>query len=265
MRLLFCGDVMGKSGRAALLKHLPDIKRRLDPHLIVVNGENAAHGFGITGKICESFYAAGVDVITTGNHVWDQREMIGYIDQDRRVLRPLNFKERTPGRGAAVYEAVTGKKVLVIQVIGRLFMANSDDPFEALDKALEAYPLGRTVDAVIVDVHAEASSEKAAMAFLADGRASMVVGTHTHIPTADARILTKGTAFQMDVGMCGDYDSVIGMEKAEAIRRFRSSLPGEKLTPAEGEGTVCGLFVETDDRTGLAVKVEPLRLGGVLA
>lgn len=265
MRLLYCGDVMGRSGRDAVIAQVPELRRRLALDFVVVNGENAAHGFGLTARICQDFYAAGVDVVTTGNHVWDQREIIAYIDGDPRLLRPLNFPRGTPGRGAGVFEAPRGRKVMVVQVMGRLFMEALDDPFTALEAQLARHPMGAGVDAVIVDVHCEATSEKMAVGHWCDGRASLVVGSHSHVPTADAQILPGGTAYLTDAGMCGDYDSVIGMRKETAIARFVRKVPGERLAPAEGEATLCAVFVETDDRTGLAFRVAPLRLGGRLA
>lgn len=265
MRLLFCGDVVGSSGRAAIQKYIPELRQRLRLDFVVVNGENAAHGFGLTAKICAEFHELGVDVITTGNHVWDKKEIITYIDGDPRLLRPFNYPRGTPGRGAAVYDAPGGRKVLVAQVMGRLFMDPLDDPFAAVEALLSHYRLGDKVQAVILDIHGEASSEKMAMAHLADGRASMVVGSHTHTPTADAQILPGGTAYQTDAGMCGDYNSVIGVVKDPSIARFVTKMPTERLSPAEGEATLCGVYVETDEVTGLAKVVKPVRLGGRLA
>ncbi len=265
MKLLFLGDVVGRSGRDAVCERLPGLRGELDVDLVVLNGENAAHGFGITAAICRQFYDAGVDVITTGNHVWDQREIISYIDGDPRLLRPLNFPSGTPGRGLTVVEARGGRKVLVINAMARLFMDPLDDPFGAVMKALRAYPLGGTVAATIVDFHGEATSEKMAMGHALDGNVSLVVGTHSHVPTADAQILPGGTAYMTDAGMCGDYDSVIGMKKDPATLRFIRKMPTERLAPAEGEATVCGVMVETDNATGLARAVAPLRLGGRLA
>lgn len=264
MRLLYLGDVVGRSGRDAVLEALPGLRQRLKLDFVVVNGENSAHGFGITAKICTDFYAAGVDVLTTGNHAWDQREIIGYIDSDPRLLRPLNFPRGTPGRGAGIFPGPRGKKVMVIQVMGRLFMDPLDDPFAAIEAELTRQRLGATVDAVILDVHAEATSEKMAVGHSVDGRASLVIGSHSHIPTADAQILAGGTAYQTDAGMCGDYDSVIGMKKEAAISRFIRKIPGDRLTPAEGPATICGVFIETDDKTGLTLRVSPIRLGGRL-
>lgn len=266
MRILFMGDVIGRSGRDVVVSRLPEIRERLAPDFVIVNGENAAHGFGITAKICEDFFAAGVDVITLGNHTWDQREIMPYLDAEPRVLRPLNYPAGTPGRGVGVYAAPRGRKVMVVQVMGRLFMDPLDDPFAALERELVKARLGvGGVDALVVDVHAEASSEKMALGHLSDGRASLVVGSHSHIPTADTQILPGGTAYQSDAGMCGDYDSVIGMKKDAAIFKFVRKIPGERLSPAEGPGTLCGVLVETDDRTGLARRAAPLRLGGRLA
>ena len=267
MKLLYLGDVIGKGGRDAVIERLPQLRRGLSLDFVVVNGENAAHGFGITPKICAQFYEAGADVITTGNHIWDRREIIGYIDGDPRLIRPMNYPEATPGRGVGVFDAGAGRRVCVMQVMGRLFMKPLDDPFRALEAALVRNPLGAAkggVDAIIVDLHAEATSEKMALGHVSDGRASMAVGTHSHVPTADAHIMTGGTAYQTDLGMCGNYDSVIGMSKGPAVARFTNPLSGERLAPAEGEATVCGTLVETDDATGLAKRIQPLRLGGIL-
>jgi len=266
MKLLYMGDVVGRSGRDVVMARLGEIKTRLAPDFIVVNGENAAHGFGITPKICEEFFAAGIDVVTLGNHSWDQREIFPHMDGEPRLLRPLNYPAGTPGRGVGVFAAPRGRKVAVIQVMGRLFMDPLDCPFAAVERELARLRLGGGgVDAIILDVHAEASSEKMAMAQAVAGRVSLVVGSHSHIPTADGQILPGGTAYQTDAGMCGDYDSVIGMKKDAAIFKFIRKIPGERLSPAEGPGTLCGVLVETDDRTGLAVRVAPLRLGARLA
>ncbi len=265
MRILFFGDVVGRSGRTALNAQLPALIAQLGAEFVVVNAENLAGGFGLTAELSDELFAAGADVLTTGNHVWDQRTIIGHIDGEPRILRPLNFPPGTPGLGAHVYATRGRRKALVVNVMGRLFMDALDDPFAALDRALAAHKLGDGVDAIIVDVHAEATSEKMALAHLADGRASLVVGTHSHVPTADAQILPGGTAYQTDAGMCGDYDSVIGMKKEASLLRFRTKMPGERMSPAEGPATLCGLYLETDDRTGLARRIEPVRLGGRLA
>ncbi len=264
MRLLFLGDVVGRAGRDAVTAALPSLRARLRAEFVIVNAENAAHGFGLTPEIARALFAAGADVLTLGNHAWDRREIIPYIEGEPRLLRPLNYPPGTPGRGAAVF-TVGQRKVLVANVMGRLFMEALDCPFQATRALLAAHGLGRTVDAAVIDVHAEASSEKQAYAASFDGQASLIVGTHTHVPSADARILPGGTAYQTDAGMCGDYDSVIGMQKAGSVSRFWRKLPGERLAPAEGEAAVCGVFVETDDATGRAVRVEALRQGGGLA
>jgi metallophosphoesterase (TIGR00282 family) len=264
MRLLICGDVVGRSGREAVKSHVPRLRRELGLDFVVANGENAAGGFGITDKLCAELYAAGADVITTGNHVWDQRELLGTIGGDPRLLRPLNLPAGTPGVGARVFSLADGRRVLVLNPMARLFMDAIDCPFAAVERELGQHPLG-DVQAVVIDFHGEATSEKMAMGHFADGRASVVVGTHSHVPTADAQILPKGSAYQTDCGMCGDYDSVIGMQKETAVARFVTKIPGERLKVADGEGTLCAVFVETDDVTGLARRVEPVRLGGRLA
>lgn len=269
MKALYFGDIVGRAGRDALLHHLPDLRSRLKPDFIVVNGENAAGGFGITARICLDLYAAGVHCVVTGNHVWDQKETLSYIDGDTRLLRPLNFPRGTPGRGIGIYALPDGRKAAVMQVMGRVFMDPLDDPFAAVQAELAKLRLGpgapNSVDFLLVDIHAEATSEKMAMGHFCDGRASLVCGTHSHVPTADAQILPGGTAYQTDAGMCGDYDSVIGMKKAEPLQRFTRKVPGGRFEPAEGEATVCAVFVETDNRTGLAKRVAPVRLGGRLA
>jgi 2',3'-cyclic-nucleotide 2'-phosphodiesterase len=263
MRLLLCGDVVGRPGRQAVTTQMARLRRELTLDFVVANGENAAHGFGITDKICEELYAAGVDVITTGNHVWDRREIISYIGGDPRLLRPINFPPGTPGKGVGVFALADGRKVMVINAMARLFMDAIDDPFAGVDRLLAERPLG-SVDAILVDFHGEATSEKMSMGHFCDGRVSAVVGTHSHVPTADAQILPKGTGYMTDAGMCGDYDSVIGMQKEAAVARFLRKMPGDRLQVAEGEATLCAAFIETDDATGLARRIAPLRLGGRL-
>jgi metallophosphoesterase (TIGR00282 family) len=256
--------VVGRSGRNAVIAQLPGLiaKHRFD--FVIVNGENAAGGFGITEEIFQELVAAGADCVTTGNHVWDQREALVFIERQERLLRPANFPEGAPGRGVNVFTARNGARVLVVNVMGRVFMDAMGDPFRAVLEALEDCPLGHGADAVIIDVHGEASSEKQAMGHILDGQASLVVGTHTHVPTADHAILPGGTAYMTDVGMTGDYDSVIGMEKDEPIRRFLTKLPGARFSPALGEATLCGVAVELDDDTGLATAIAPVRIGGRL-
>ena len=264
MRLLFIGDVVGRAGRAAIAEHVPVLRRQLALDFIVANGENAAGGFGITEHIAQDFLNAGVDCITLGNHSFDQREALVFVERAPHVLRPLNYPEGTPGRGSWLYETAKGERVLVMSVMGRVFMDAMDDPFAAVERELAACPLGLACDAAILDIHAEASSEKQALAYFADGRVSLAIGTHTHVPTADWRILPHGAAYQTDAGMTGDYDSVIGMDKEEPIRRFTRKTPGSRFEPAEGPATLCGLFVETGG-DGLAKRVEAVRIGGALA
>lgn len=266
MRVMFLGDVVGRAGRDAVVAQVPRLRKELSIDFVVVNGENAAHGFGVSPKICEEFFGAGVDVITGGNHSWDRSEIIDYIDQEPRLLRPANFPAGTPGKGVHLYEAGSGARVIVINVMLRLFMESLDNPFDALEGALpDGAPGPSGMDFVLVDMHGEATSEKYGIGHFCDGRASLVVGTHTHVPTADAQILENGTAYQTDAGMCGDYDSVIGMSKEPALERFMGRLPKPRLSPAEGEATVCGTVVETDPATGLAVSIQPIRVGGRLA
>ncbi len=265
MRLLFLGDVMGRTGRRAIETDLPRLRAAWRLDCVVVNGENAAGGAGITEAICAEILAAGADAVTLGNHSFDQREALVFITRQERLLRPLNYPPGTPGRGAALIEIADGRRVLVMNVMGRVFMDALDDPFAGVDREVDACPLGRGCDAMVVDVHAEATSEKVAMAHHLDGRASLVVGTHTHIPTADHQILSGGTAYMTDAGMTGDYDSVIGVAKEEPIRRFLTKLPSGRYEPASGPATLCGVAVETDDATGLAVRIAPVRLGGRLS
>ncbi|MGC2411329.1 MAG: TIGR00282 family metallophosphoesterase [Stellaceae bacterium] len=265
MNILLCGDVVGRSGRDAIKTHLPALKRDLAIDLAIVNAENAAAGFGLTERLAGELYDAGADILTTGNHVWDQRELISYIPRDGRLLRPANFPEGTPGAGWCVHKLDERRSVLVVNLMGRLFMDALDDPFARLQAIIAQFPLGRGADAIIVDFHAEATSEKMALGHFADGRVSAVLGTHTHVPTADAQILPGGTAFISDAGMCGDYDSVIGMQKEASVRRFVTKMPGEKPKVAEGEGSLCGVFIAIDDSSGLARHIEPVRMGGRLA
>lgn len=264
MRLLFLGDLVGRSGRQAATDLLPGLVERHSIDFVIVNGENSAAGFGITEEILQDVLDAGADVVTTGNHVWDQRDTLVYIDRQDRLLRPLNFPQGAPGRGANLFTARNGARVLVMNVMGRVFMDSLDDPFVAVERVLDATPLGQVADAIVIDMHAEATSEKQALAHFVDGRATLVVGTHTHVPTADHQILPGGTAYMSDAGMCGDYDSVLGMEKDEPISRFLRKIPSGRFTPATGEATVCGVAVEVDDASGLATAIEPVRLGGRL-
>jgi hypothetical protein len=265
LRLLYVGDVVGRSGRAILLERLPALRAGLRLDAVIVNGENAAAGFGITPKICEEMLAAGVDVVTTGNHVWDQKELVAYIARQPRLLRPLNMQPGTPGSGAVEVRTAGGARLVVIQIMCRLFMKLLDDPFRSVERELQAHRLGGTAEAIVVDVHGEATSEKTALGHFLDGHVSLVAGTHTHIPTADAQVLPGGTAYITDIGMTGDYDSVIGMDKSAALLRWRSDAPQPKLEPATGAATLCAVYLETDERTGLARRIEPVRVGGRLA
>jgi hypothetical protein len=264
MRLLFIGDVVGRAGRAVLAEQLPKLRLAWNLDFVVVNGENAAGGFGITEAIADEFLAAGADCVTLGNHAFDQREALVFITRQPRLIRPVNYPRGTPGRGANLLEARNGARVLVVNVLGRVFMDALDDPFAAIERELEACPLGAGCDAALIDMHAEASSEKQAFAHFVDGRVSLVVGTHTHVPTADYQILPRGTAYMTDAGMTGDYDSVIGMDKEEPVRRFTTKLPSTRFEPATGAGTLCGVAVELNG-AGLATQVAPVRIGGRLA
>jgi hypothetical protein len=264
MNLLFIGDIVGKPGRDVVAAELPRLREKLKLDCVIANGENAAGGFGITRAIADELFGVGVDVITSGNHWADQREIYGVIEAEDRILRPVNYPKGTPGKGANLYSLPGGGSILVINVMGRVFMDALDDPFAAIERELNACPLGEGADAILVDVHAEATSEKMAMGHFCDGRASLVVGTHTHAPTADAQILPGGTAFQSDAGACADYDSVIGMDKQEPLRRFTTKMPGARYTPATGPATLCGVFVQTNAR-GLAARIEPVRVGGRLS
>ncbi|MGN6422591.1 MAG: TIGR00282 family metallophosphoesterase [Asticcacaulis sp.] len=266
MRFAFFGDVVGRPGRDALAEHLPGLRRRLDLEFVIINAENASAGFGLSENSARQLFDAGADCLTLGNHSWDQKEALTYIVREPRLIRPLNYPPLAdaPGRGANLFETQTGRRILVMNVLGLVHMASMDDPFGAVDRQLESCPLGLAADAIVVDMHAEATSEKMAMGHFCDGRATLVVGTHTHVPTADAQILPGGTAYQTDAGACADYDSVIGMDKEEPLRRFTTRIGKERYKPATGEGTVCGVYVESDDRTGLALRIEPIRVGGRL-
>jgi hypothetical protein len=264
VRILFIGDVVGRSGRTAVTERLPKLVRDWKLDLVIVNGENAAGGFGITESIYQDLIDAGADAITLGNHAWDQKEALVFIERAPRLVRPLNYPAGTPGRGAAMVKTKNGAEALVVNAMGRVFMDALDDPFAALDRELAACPLKRGADVIVIDIHAETTSEKQAMGHFLDGRVSIVVGTHTHAPTADQRVLPGGTAFMSDVGMTGDYDSVIGMTKDEPIGRFLRKIASSKFEAAMGPATLCGLAVETDDASGLAKRVGAVRIGGVL-
>ncbi len=265
MKILFLGDVMGRAGRAAISERLPKLRDDWKLDFVVVNGENATSGNGLSVAHAKTLLEAGADCITLGDHAFDQKDMLSFIDNEPRIIRPLNYAKGAPGRGHRLYTAPGGRKILVAQVLGQVFMKRPfDDPFSAIDQVLKAHPLGGLPQAILVDMHCEATSEKMAMGHWCDGRASVVVGTHTHVPTGDAQILSGGAAYLTDAGMCGDYNSVIGMDKAEPMRRFITGMPKARFTPADGEATLSGVYVETDDRTGHAKEVRMIRDGGRL-
>jgi len=264
MKFLFLGDVVGRAGRDAVSERLPGIIATYGLDFVVINGENASHGRGLTEAHFKGLRDAGADIVTLGDHAFDQRETLSYIEREQTLIRPINFAPGAPGRGAMMVEGRNGHRVLVVNALGRVFMQPVDDPFRAVESALAAAPLGEVVDAVIVDFHTEATSEIQGMGYFLDGKATLVVGTHTHIPTSDHRILKGGTALMADAGMCGDFDSIIGVDPEEPINRFLTGIPNGRFTPAEGEATLCGIAVETDPKTGLASRIFPVRIGGTL-
>ncbi|NDW44812.1 TIGR00282 family metallophosphoesterase [Ruegeria sp. PrR005] len=265
MKILFLGDVMGRAGRAAVVEHLPRLRAEWKLDFVVVNGENASNGMGLSGEHAKLLLDAGADCLTLGDHAFDQKDMLQYIEGESRIVRPINYAKGAPGRGHRLFNAPGGRKVLVAQVLGQVFMKRPyDDPFSAIEPVLKSHPRGGMANAVIVDMHCEATSEKMAMGHFCDGRASLVVGTHTHVPTADAMVMPGGTGYLSDAGMCGDYDSVIGMDKAEPMRRFITGMAKTRFTPALGAATVSGVYVETDDRTGAATRIAMVRVGGRL-
>jgi metallophosphoesterase (TIGR00282 family) len=258
LKIVYCGDIVGKSGRDAVLENIYNIRNKYKPDVFIINGENSAHGFGITPNIADMFFDKGIDAIVTGNHAFNKKEVIPYMDKCKKIIRPLNFPDANPGRGFCEIELLDGKKILIAQIQGILFMEPNDNPLTTIDKLLSSYILGKNINAIFIDIHAEITSEKLAVAHYLDGRVSAVIGTHTHVPTADARILKKGTAYQTDVGMCGDYDSVIGFDAKEPINRVLYRESHGKLVLSEGKGSLCGVFIETDNKTGLAAKIEQI-------
>ena len=257
---------MGRAGRTALAEHLPGLRAAWGLDFVVVNGENATSGAGLSAAHAKLLFEAGADCVTLGDHAFDRADMLAAIETEPRILRPLNYAKAAPGRGARIFTAPGGQKVLVAQVLGQVFMKRPfDDPFSAIDRVLSAHPRGGQVQASLIDMHCEATSEKMAMGQFCAGRASVVVGTHTHVPTADAMILPGGTAYLSDAGMCGPYDSVIGMDKTEPLRRFVTGRSKGRFEPANGPATLCGLYVEIDDATGAATRAVPVRQGGLLA
>ncbi|MBU1175821.1 MAG: YmdB family metallophosphoesterase [Alphaproteobacteria bacterium] len=262
MRILFLGDVMGRTGRDAISERLPGLIAEHGFDFVIVNGENASHGRGLTEGHYQALRAAGADAVTLGDHAWDQRDTISYIERETALIRPVNFLPGAPGRGAMLIEARKGRRVLVVQAQGQVFMNPVENPFHAVERAIADCPLGEVADAIVVDFHTEATSEIGAMGHFLDGRVSLVVGTHTHIPTADQRILKGGTSLMSDAGMCGDYDSIIGMETDEPLERFLTGIAQGRFVPAEGEATLCGVAIETEARTGLCTSIQPVRIGG---
>ena len=262
MKVLLCGDIVGRSGRDAIRRELPLLKKNKKLDFVLVNGENAANGFGITKKICEEFYSLGVDVITSGNHIWDQKDIIEHIELDNRLIRPCNFSDGTPGKGYAIFEMKNGEKIVVINIMCRLFMDLIDDPFKSITHLLEFLNSKIENAIILVDIHGESTSEKMAIGHFLDGKVSGVFGTHTHIPTSDLHLLENGTFYQTDLGMCGDYDSVIGMKKELSIKRFTKKHVKTRLEPAEGEGTLCGTILDIESKNVKAF--EQIILGGKL-
>ena len=263
MKVLFFGDIFGRSGRDALINKLPFFKKKYNPDFIIAYGENASHGKGISQSICNDLFSAGIDVITGGNHIFDNHDVFKFIDNEKRLLRPNNYPIDTPGNGYGIYEK-NQKKILVINVMGRVFMQPLDDPFESIRKILNEKKIGIDVSAIIIDIHCEATSEKMAVGHEFDGKSSLIVGTHTHIPTADSRILENGTAYISDLGMCGDYNTIIGMDKNKALERFKKKIPVKGINPSTGEATLSSVLVEVDDRTGLAKSIQQIIIGGSL-
>lgn len=260
MRIIYLGDVVARPGREVVLGCLPKLKEQYKPDVVIINVENAAHGFGATPGICRDFFDKGANVLVTGNHVWQQKELIPYLDECKHIVRPLNYPGQVPGRGAVEYELPNGKKIVVAQVLGRLFMDAIDCPAQAMDKLLKDYTLGSNAAAIFVDIHAEITAEKISFGHYLDGRVSAVIGSHTHIPTDDCTIRDGGTAFMTDVGMCGDYNSVIGMDKQEPVNRLLRKFPSGRLTPSAGRGTLRGVLIDTDDQTGLATHIESIKM-----
>ena len=265
MNILLLGDIMGPSGRKAIIKELPKIIKKKKIDFTIVNGENAGDlGVGITKKIFDDFLNSGADVVTTGNHVWDEKEAIEFITKEKRLLRPQNLTKGSPGNGYGIFNSKNNKKVAVLNLMGNIFMKKCEDVFQEAEKFIKMVQLKKEADFIVVDMHGEITSEKMAMGYLFDGKATMVVGTHTHVPTSDHVIMEKGTAYQTDVGMCGDYRSVIGMNRDNSLKRFLKDSSAKKHSPALGEATISGLMVMADIKTGLAKKVEPIIVGKYL-
>lgn len=264
MKLLFCGDVIGKAGRRIVFEMVPKLRQKLGLDMVIVNAENATHGFGLSPSHYEAFLKHGADVITLGNHSFDKPEIFSVLETKNNIVRPLNFPENTIGQGWCIFTTATGVRVAIVQLIGRVYMKSAEDPFNMMETWLQKHVKGVDYDVLFVDFHAEATAEKCAMGHFLDGRASMVVGTHTHIPTADYRLLPQGTAYMTDVGMCGDYDSVIGMVTAGALARFYSPEHKGRLQPAENNRTFCAVYAEFNEMTGMPVRILPVRIGAFL-
>ena len=265
MRILFLGDIVGPSGCDTIKKNLLKQRAENKVDFVIANGENAANsGLGITEKITNEFLACGIDVITTGNHVWDQKETASHIDKEERLLRPYNLVNPSPGKGFGIYKSKNGFKVGVLNLMGNVFMKKCENVFEIADNFLKQNILKKDFDFLVVDFHAEITSEKMAIGHFFDGKATAVVGTHTHVPTADSRILKNGTAYQTDLGMCGDYDSVIGMDKNNSIMKFLKNEKAKPHFPALGNASLSGLIIEANEETGLANRVERFISGGEL-
>lgn len=265
MKILFCGDIVGRSGRKAIEKHVLKLKKELAIDLVIANVDNASGGFGINKNTCEDLEGFGVDVMTAGDHVWDQKDTISFIGNKTNLLRPLNFPKHTPGNGAMIFTTKNDKKILIIHLLGQVFIKNNlNCPFEMAEDLVKKYQIGKNIDAIILDMHAEATSEKMAIAKFLDGKVSAVVGSHTHIPTNDFHIMKQGTAYQTDAGMCGDYDSVIGMQEGVPIKSFLTKRRVGKMEPANGEATFCATLIEINDQNGLATRIEAIKLDGIL-
>jgi metallophosphoesterase (TIGR00282 family) len=262
VKIIFIGDVVGKSGRDAIANNISAINNKFNPDAIIVNAENAASGYGLTKKIALELLALGVDVITLGNHAWDQREMLSYIEEQPKIIRALNYPKGVPGKGDYKLILNDGRTLIVMQVMLRLFLSISlDDPFYLIKERLKSEYLGTTCNAILVDMHGETTSEKNAFGHYVDGKVTAVLGTHTHIPTSDERILDNGTAYQTDVGMSGDYNSVIGMDKENPIHGFTKGYRSNgRFTTANGIGKVCGTYIESDDKSGLAIKISTFQI-----
>ena len=260
MKIFYCGDIVARAGREVVLTHMRTIKEQYGIDVMLLNVENAAHGFGVTPSICRTFLQEGANVLVTGNHFLNQSDIIPFLDENKYIIRPANIPASNPGRGYTVYELADGRAILVIQVLGRVFMEAVDCPVQATEAILQKFTLGKNINAVFVDIHAEATAEKLSFGYYLDGRVSCVAGTHTHVPTADARILPNGTAYITDVGMCGDYNSVLGFDIQAPINRLCRHYTADRLTPAKGNGTLYGILVETDDKNGLARSIKQISI-----